>query len=682
MKKRNGFSLAELLAVIVLLGIISIILVPNITKLLKDSKEDLYNKQIKVIELATKLWATDKENKIFLVNNQEWPYIVTLGDLQDASYIDENIVNPNTDENFSDSTLIYINYENNQYTYEVDKDTVNGETKIITLQGERNYKLEVNSNYIEPGYSAKDLEGKDITTTIETSINKNGLPIEEIDTSILTNYTIKYTVTYKDKEGNTKTGIAFRRIKVVDTTAPEITCLECIDNIIEIESTDTYTLPEITAIDNYDREISLTKIGSISTKIPGERKITYIATDSSGNSSKYELKLIVKDTIGPIIIEIDRVENDNGYVIYTVEAKDEGSGIKEYSINGGLTWQESNIFEVEEEPVIRNFIVKDKAGNITLRQISEEFTAEFAYTGDVQTYVVPKSGYYKIEAWGAQGGSTQGTDTNNIHSGGNGAYTSGIIELFEGEKLYVNVGGKGSKAELLENLTIGGYNGGGGANYGAGTGGGATDIRFNGNLLNDRIMVASGGGGAGIFSELETGGSGGTFVGLVGGSYFNEETTGRFGGAGGTQISGGLAGNPWTEQIRDGIFLGTNGEFGIGGEGGYELKYEQGAGAGGGGYYGGGGGSERNGGGAGGSSYISGHLGCVAITSQTDTTPLVNIADGTASLSYSYHYSGKKFTNTKMISGNGEMPSYDGLLTMIGNKGNGYAKITFLGEIN
>lgn len=47
-----------------------------------------------------------------------------------------------------------------------------------------------------------------------------------------------------------------------------------------------------------------------------------------------------------------------------------------------------------------------------------------------QEYVVPTSGWYKIELWGTQGG----------RSGGKGAYTSGVIELTQGDTLYVYVG--------------------------------------------------------------------------------------------------------------------------------------------------------------------------------------------------------------------------------------------------
>ena len=51
-----------------------------------------------------------------------------------------------------------------------------------------------------------------------------------------------------------------------------------------------------------------------------------------------------------------------------------------------------------------------------------------------QEYVVPsgESGWYKIQLWGAQGGN----------NGGLGAYTSGVIHLSEGDKLYFYIGKK------------------------------------------------------------------------------------------------------------------------------------------------------------------------------------------------------------------------------------------------
>ena len=89
-------------------------------------------------------------------------------------------------------------------------------------------------------------------------------------------------------------------------------------------------------------------------------------------------------------------------------------------------------------------------------------------------------------------------------------------------------------------------------------------------------------------------------------------------------------------------------------------------------YFGNGGGLS----GAGGSGYISGHEGCIAINSQSDITPRVQTY---TSLEDSYHYSGKVFTSTVMKSGKESMPNTSNG-TETGHSGNGYARITYVGQ--
>lgn len=73
---------------------------------------------------------------------------------------------------------------------------------------------------------------------------------------------------------------------------------------------------------------------------------------------------------------------------------------------------------------------------------------EFDYTGEIQTFTAPKDGVYKLEVWGAQGGTAD--DGENITaSGGYGSYSVGEVELHQGDTLYIGVGGQD------------GYNGGG-----------------------------------------------------------------------------------------------------------------------------------------------------------------------------------------------------------------------------
>src|SRR5574344_794513 len=331
----------------------------------------------------------------------------------------------------------------------------------------------------------------------------------------------------------------------------------------------------------------------------------------------------------------------------------------------------------------------------------------FDYNGSYQQFTAPIDGYYKIELWGAQGGSIEGTGyysnntvraTNVIYTGGKGAYTSGDIYLKSGSIFYIYIGSAPTATNItLSNsgVTAGGYNGGGNrtshsSRYGA-PGGGATDIRITSgswnqsSSINSRIMVSAGGGGANFrnygYGE-GNGGAGGTLNGvsgeeaLISGTYWRSDySTGYFIGLGGTQTAGGQS-----EQHA------TNGDVThslVGAFGGVSTITKQSGG--GSGYYSGAG--VMHGGAGGGSSYISGYQGCVAINSATSLTPR-NDANGTqctessasSDVTCSYHYSGYVFTNVNMIAGNASMPTHDGTSTMTGNSGNGYARITYLGK--
>ena len=160
----------------------------------------------------------------------------------------------------------------------------------------------------------------------------------------------------------------------------------------------------------------------------------------------------------------------------------------------------------------------------------------FVYTGAVQTYTVPADvNYVTIETWGAQGNAP-----GEHGLGGLGGHVKATLPVIPGEALSIRVGG------------MNGFNGGGAgrvddceSNYGCdgggdidASGGGATDVRQGGDALEDRMVVAGGGGGNG--SELNpcSGFCNGTGLipGGVGGG--TDGGSGASGGAGGTQTSG------------------------------------------------------------------------------------------------------------------------------------------------
>ena len=323
-------------------------------------------------------------------------------------------------------------------------------------------------------------------------------------------------------------------------------------------------------------------------------------------------------------------------------------------------------------------------------------TWTFDYTGDVQDFTVPCDGTYKVELWGASGGQ--------IYAGYSlGGYTSGELFLARRDVLYFYVGEKGNANRVAA------WNGGGyGGYYDGKSGGGATDIRyFSTNPttqdlawdsdigLNSRIMVAAGGGGDGSYNYSGQNSSAGGLVGYRG-NYYQGHGDNRAYGFGGTQTAGGENGN----NVYGGTGSSLSSGFGYGASTNNVSSnaVNTGSGGGGGGYYGGGaGGATQSGGaghsGGGGSSYISGHAGCLAIA-KGSTTATRALKDGctssSTSIECSTHYSGLKFTNTEMIDGQGYawtttkaasstgMPTHDGTSTMMGNTGNGYAKITLV----
>ena len=305
----------------------------------------------------------------------------------------------------------------------------------------------------------------------------------------------------------------------------------------------------------------------------------------------------------------------------------------------------------------------------------------YTITGNDQTFNIPHTGSYKIELWGAQGGTTKTT-----YPGKYGAYTSGNINLTAGEKLYINVGGSGKKS-ALSTSAAGGYNGGGIVPAYSGlytaSGGGATDVRItsgnwnNVTSLRSRIMVAAGGsGGSGSSSSYElTQGYAGGISGTQGYTTSGTYQSSSYPSGGGTQTAGGTG------------YIGRGGAFGYA----YQGTLTGYGSGGGGGYYGGAMGFGRSGGG--GSSYISGHTGCVAVTSASSSTPKSGCTTGTTTNSCSTHYSGKVFTNTVMIDGVGRkwtnvvgsttlMPNPSGgtYSSGTGRPGDGYARLTLLSK--
>lgn len=183
---------------------------------------------------------------------------------------------------------------------------------------------------------------------------------------------------------------------------------------------------------------------------------------------------------------------------------------------------ENDLFEDREQSfdIVTTNGTPEQAVSILVKQKGKSYAVgtvlNFDYTGSVQQVKLPK-GKYKLQCWGAQGGTNGGT-------GSKGGYSEGIITLTSTTTLYVFVGGQGGRSGN------GGWNGGGrstghssytsGNEYGESSmasGGGATDIstvtsdmsyssgrtnRSSASLLARCIVAGGGAGGSSYYQEI------------------------------------------------------------------------------------------------------------------------------------------------------------------------------------
>ena len=208
-------------------------------------------------------------------------------------------------------------------------------------------------------------------------------------------------------------------------------------------------------------------------------------------------------------------------------------------------------------------------------------------------------GHYRFELFGASGGFSKNFEIQQgLQSSEDtecaGGYVSADIRVPKPTTFFLHIGGHGSHYQSTINSNEGGYNGGGGAEgrY-PGTGGGATDIRYESNTPFHRILVAGGGGGSDDFSfdmPLNDG-PGGAGGGLIAQSFI-------IGKQEYTQYSAKQDYGFSFFQGEKGLYQGSNNEQGYHHTG--DLEEKEG---GGGGWFGGFSSHHSNGGGGGGSSF-------------------------------------------------------------------------------
>ena len=222
---KKGFTLVELLGVLVVLSVILMIAFPLITTYINKSKQKAYDTQMGLIITGLKDYVIEHK-EVLPVNDTDY-VTFTLGQLKALGIVNNSVVNPLDGKEIDDSMEFKIIKDGSKYTYQIvessrlSRDDKN-HTPYITLNGNILNYIDLDSTYTELGASATDYNGKPLSVTIDktdldvSTIGVYQIRYEAIDSNNTKSYAIRTvivgefkilangTVVYYNPETNTK----------------------------------------------------------------------------------------------------------------------------------------------------------------------------------------------------------------------------------------------------------------------------------------------------------------------------------------------------------------------------------------------------------------------------------------------------------------------------------------------
>lgn len=116
---KKAFTLVELLAVIVILGIILAIVSTSVFNILEDSKQNAYDTQIEMLKASTKEYVSDKKRSLF---SEKDKVCITIYDLYQEKYITEVPEDSINGGKMSEYLGFIVKKDGNNITYKLTKD--------------------------------------------------------------------------------------------------------------------------------------------------------------------------------------------------------------------------------------------------------------------------------------------------------------------------------------------------------------------------------------------------------------------------------------------------------------------------------------------------------------------------------------------------------------------------------
>lgn len=361
MNTKNGFTLVEMLVVIGLLAIFGVAIGITLNRNMKQSQVNQEKDFIQKVVGAANLYASNNEDILTSLYEDKGYAVIKINDLIDAGLIQDNLIDPNTNEKVTGNENIRIELDTSG-TIEIEFPVVNPEGDYLQTG---TVKIEYGSSLNEICYSGLETESlryMEASGSQKSGYLKKDVNIKcdasTVDTTKLGTYEIKYD--YQIQNGTWKQ--TTRDIILVDTTKP--TCGSVNDSTTWVNASRRI---EVGCADNYKCSNDTFVKTFLNTKTA---KI--VITDTSNNKTECTVNAY-SDMASPTNITISKnpnVEWTAQNTVLTGTATDDLSGIKYYEFS-----QSANLTDISTSGTAIT-VTKDTSQTFTV-STEGEFTYYF-----------------------------------------------------------------------------------------------------------------------------------------------------------------------------------------------------------------------------------------------------------------------------------------------------------------
>ena len=171
--KKKGFTLAEMLITVTILGLIILIVTPNITGLLKKMDDEKYQRFLSDVFLATEAYIQNNIEEYPEISEENSKIYIYFEQLINAHYLKSDVYDPKNKKRVDEETFtveVYLNSDD-EYSYKLyEKHFVPGPTLVAAQTGETHKGIV----YLDPTDLTKICTESDASA----NVNKYGTPTE------------------------------------------------------------------------------------------------------------------------------------------------------------------------------------------------------------------------------------------------------------------------------------------------------------------------------------------------------------------------------------------------------------------------------------------------------------------------------------------------------------------------